>query len=158
MTDVHSPAVRSKNMRAIRSANTKPEMLVRKGLHAAGLRFRLGGAGLLGRPDLVLPKFNAVVFVHGCFWHGHGCNDFKLPISRRDFWEKKIYGNRERDNRVVAGLTAGGWRVGIVWGCAIKQRNVNSKFSSLENIVSWIRTGKEAIYEVTAIDAGERSV
>jgi DNA mismatch endonuclease (patch repair protein) len=152
MTDVHSPEVRSKNMRAIRSADTKPELIVRKGLHAEGLRYRLGGVGLCGRPDLVLPKYKAVIFVHGCFWHGHDCNYFKPPNTRREFWEKKIHGNRERDAKVVATLAASGWRIAVVWECAIKTAAGNSRNTTLNNLISWIKTGNAATFETAAMD------
>ena len=152
MTDVHSPEIRSKNMRSIRSADTKPELIVRKGLHAAGLRYRLGGAGLLGRPDLVLPKYKTVIFVHGCFWHGHDCSYFKLPNTRKDFWEKKICGNRERDAQVVTTLSATGWRVAIVWECAIKKAMDNSRTTAFNNLISWIKTGTGATIEIAAMN------
>lgn len=152
MTDVHSPAIRSKNMRAIRSADTKPELVVRKGLHAEGFRYRLGGAGLFGRPDVVLPKYKAVIFVHGCFWHGHDCNYFNLPKTRREFWEKKIHGNRERDAKVVATLAARGWRVAIVWECAIKKRAGDSRYATLNNLISWLKTGTAARFETAPMD------
>lgn len=107
-------------MRAIRSKNTKPELLVRKGLHAAGFRFRLHGAGLPGKPDIVLPKYRSVIFVHGCFWHGHGCKYFKLPKTRPDFWLAKIEANRARDARDIEKLNQLGWRVILIWECATK--------------------------------------
>ena len=126
MTDVHSPGVRSKNMRAIRSADTKPEMVVRRGLHAAGLRFRLGGAGLPGRPDLVLPRHKAVIFVHGCFWHGHECKFFKVPQTRRDFWLQKIGSNKARDQSSTQKLLELGWHVIIIWECVTRQTGKTS--------------------------------
>jgi len=86
VTDVHDAESRSRNMRAIRSRDTKPEILIRQWLHAAGFRFRIHRRDLPGRPDVVLPKYRATVFVHGCFWHGHACHLFKVPQSRRDFW------------------------------------------------------------------------
>lgn len=152
MTDVHSPEIRSKNMPAIRSADTKPELIVRKGLHATGLRYRLGGAGLLGRPDLVLPKCKTVIFVHGCFWHGHDCSFFKLPNTRKDFWEKMICGNRERDAQVVTTLSATGWRVAIFWECAIKKAMDNSRTTVFDNHISWIKTGTRATIEIVEMN------
>lgn len=126
MTDVHSPAIRSKNMRAIRSADTKPELLIRKGLHAAGLRYRLGGAGLPGRPDLVLPKHKTVIFVHGCFWHGHDCKFFKVPQTRREFWLQKIDANKTRDKSSIARLLELGWNVIVLWECLTRQAGKDS--------------------------------
>lgn len=121
MSDVHTPEARSRNMRAIRSADTRPEMLVRRALHAAGFRYRLGGAGLPGRPDLVLPRLRTVVFVHGCFWHGHtGCRYFKVPGTRTDFWLQKIGSNQRRDAVVEQALQEQGWKVVVVWECALK--------------------------------------
>ena len=120
MTDVHSPEIRSKNMRAIRSADTQPELLIRKSLHAAGLRYRLGGAGLPGRPDLVFPRRRTVIFVHGCFWHGHSCKYFKLPMTNTEFWLQKIQTNRNRDAAATTRLADEGWNVIIVWECAVK--------------------------------------
>jgi len=104
-------------MRAIRSKDTKPELIIRKCLHAAGLRYRLGGGGLPGRPDLIFPKYRAVIFVHGCFWHGHNCKFFKVPKTRTEFWLEKIDANKKRDQVNTAKLLALGWNVLIVWEC-----------------------------------------
>jgi len=152
MTDVHSPEVRSKNMRAIRSSDTKPELIVRRRLHTEGLRYRLGGVGLCGRPDLVLPKYKAVIFIHGCFWHGHICNKFKLPNTRRDFWEKKIHGNRDRDAKVVARLEELGWRVAVVWECAIKKAACDSGNTTCSSLISWLKTGIATTFETPTVD------
>lgn len=120
MTDVHTPEQRQRNMSRIRGRDTKPEMLVRRGLHTRGLRYRLQDRTLPGRPDLVFPKHRAVVFVHGCFWHGHNCPMFHLPATRSDFWRTKINGNRARDARSVQALLDSGWRVLTVWECCLK--------------------------------------
>src|SRR4051812_8555177 len=111
MTDVLSPAQRRLNMSRIRGRDTKPEMVVRRGLHALGLRFRLHDRALPGRPDLVLAKFGAAVFVHGCFWHSHGCSLSKLPQTRPDFWREKLRRNAARDRKAVESLLTAGWRV-----------------------------------------------
>jgi DNA mismatch endonuclease (patch repair protein) len=95
-------------------------LLLRRGLHAAGLRFRLHVRDLPGRPDMVFPRYRAAVFVHGCFWHGHDCPLFKVPETRRDFWSAKIAGNRARDSRNRDALVREGWRVLTVWECALK--------------------------------------
>ncbi len=111
---------RSWNMSRIKDRNTKPEIFLRKLLYARGIRYRLHRKDLPGRPDLVLSKFKAVVFVHGCFWHLHeGCRNFKIPSTRKDFWKKKLEGNRDRDvaNRKV--LLELGWRVLTVWECSL---------------------------------------
>ena len=121
MTDVMSPDKRSALMSRIRGTNTKPELLVRKYLWHTGFRYRLHVAGLPGRPDLVLPKWNAVVFVHGCFWHRHaGCPYFRMPKTRAAFWDAKLTRNKERDSTAIAALRHGGWRVAVVWECALR--------------------------------------
>jgi len=108
-------------MSQIKGKNTKPEILVRKFLHKNGFRYRLHVKGLPGKPDLVLPKYSAVIFVHGCFWHGHhNCKHFVLPKTRADFWFKKISENTQRDKKNVALLEKAGWKVLQVWECEIK--------------------------------------
>lgn len=137
MTDVHSPGIRSKNMRAIRAADTKPELLIRKGLHAAGLRYRLGGNGLPGRPDIVLPKYKTVIFVHGCFWHGHDCKFFKVPQTRSDFWVQKIDANKARDQSSTSKLLELGWNVIIIWECITRKvrKEPSSIISKVKSIL-----------------------
>lgn len=113
-------AVRSRNMAAIRGKNTSPEMAVRRSLHAAGLRFRLHRSDLPGKPDLVLSSRRAVVFVHGCFWHHHGCANSVWPRVRKEFWRAKILGNAERDRRHHRTLRKLGWDVFVVWECDLR--------------------------------------
>ena len=120
MVDIVSTTVRSRMMSAIRGKDTKPELVIRRSLHARGYRYRLHVRNLSGCPDLVLPKFHCVLFVHGCFWHGHTCNLFRLPATRTDFWKTKIGGNRERDAANEEILLRKGWRVGKIWECALK--------------------------------------
>ncbi|HDS1218638.1 TPA: DNA mismatch endonuclease Vsr [Stenotrophomonas maltophilia] len=120
MADSLTPEQRSAQMSRIRGSNTKLEVLVRKGLHARGLRYRLGGAKLPGRPDIVLPKYRTVVFVHGCFWHGHDCPLYRLPKTRPEFWQAKIESNRSRDARVRRELQANGWKVIEFWECEVR--------------------------------------
>ena len=116
--DVHTPEQRSRNMAAIRSRNTAPEMKVRRALHAAGFRFRLHRRDLPGHPDIVLPKFQTVVFVHGCFWHMHRCPYGKpQPMTNSGFWSQKRMGNVERDKKNIRALRASGWRVYTIWEC-----------------------------------------
>lgn len=122
MTDVLSAAQRQLNMSRIRGRDTKPEMSVRQGLHARGLRYRLQNRKLPGRPDLAFPRHGVVVFVHGCFWHMHGCALSKLPSTRPDFWKQKLEGNAARDRRSIAALQAAGWRVLVIWECALRGR------------------------------------
>jgi DNA mismatch endonuclease (patch repair protein) len=121
MTDVHSAAARSRNMAAIRSTNTKPEMRVRSALHALGYRFRLHRKDLPGRPDIVLPRLRTVIFVHGCFWHCHRCQyGSVVPATRADFWAAKRAGNVARDRRNRAALRRAGWRVCVLWECEVR--------------------------------------
>lgn len=120
MADVLTPAQRRLNMSRIRGRDTRPEMLIRSGLHAAGLRYRLHVRNLPGCPDLVFPRYRAVVLVHGCFWHGHNCPMFKLPTTRAAFWRQKIDRNRERDCVAAAKLKEESWRVLTVWECSLK--------------------------------------
>ncbi|MBY5473593.1 DNA mismatch endonuclease Vsr [Rhizobium leguminosarum] len=110
---------RSRNMRAVRGNNTKPEIAVRKLLHSLGYRFRLQRADLPGKPDIVLPRHKLVVFVHGCFWHRHDCKRASMPKTRTEFWKKKLSANVERDVRVVRELAALGWKVVVIWECEV---------------------------------------
>lgn len=122
MADKVTAAERSRMMSAVRGSNTKPELFVRRSLHANGFRFRLHRPDLHGKPDLVLPAYGVAVFVHGCFWHGHRCNRGKLPETRKDFWERKIRANLERDRQVRAALTKAGWSVVTIWNCEIEKQ------------------------------------
>lgn len=107
-------------MSGIRGKNTRPELLIRKALHARGFRYRLHCRDLPGNPDLCLPKYRAVIFVHGCFWHGHGCHLFKWPKTRPEFWRDKIERNRAVDRAAEGRLAGRGWRVAVIWECALK--------------------------------------
>lgn len=110
-------AVRSRTMAAIRGKDTKPELVVRRAMHAAGLRYRLHTGELPGRPDIVFTRLRTVVFVHGCFWHHHDCRDSTWPRTRTEFWRTKILGNVDRDRRVSYFLKAAGWHVEVLWEC-----------------------------------------
>ena len=122
MPDVHRPQTRSYNMSRIRSRDTRPEMLLRSWLFSRGLRYRLHDKKLPGKPDLVLTKYKTAIFVHGCFWHGHdGCKNFKVPKTRTEWWIEKIKKNGERDQKAVAALIAGGWKVKIIFECKLKK-------------------------------------
>ena len=112
--DVVDKVTRSRMMSGIKGKDTKPELLVRKALHARGLRYRLYDDALIGMPDLVFPKYHAVVFIHGCYWHGHDCHLFRLPATNTEFWSGKIAGRSRRDEGHVRLLTVGGWRVALV--------------------------------------------
>jgi DNA mismatch endonuclease (patch repair protein) len=115
LVDSLTPEQRSAQMSRIRGSNNKFELLVRRGLHKEGLRFRLGGANLPGRPDLVFPKFKTALFVNGCFWHAHSCSLFRIPKSNAKFWKTKLEGNRDRDERVAQQLQMLGWRCLVFW-------------------------------------------
>ena len=117
MTDNRSPEARSRTMAAIRHKDTRPELAVRRLLHRMGYRYALHRRDLPGRPDLVFAPRRKVVFVHGCFWHGHDCRNMRLPATRVDYWSAKIANNRARDARNIRDLDAAGWRVHVVWEC-----------------------------------------
>ncbi len=119
--DKISPEQRSRNMAQIKGKNTKPEILVRSLLHRMGYRFRLHNKKLPGKPDIILPKYKAVIFVHGCFWHGHeGCKRATIPATRTEFWKSKISENKVRDNNNIAALKNFGYRCLVVWQCELK--------------------------------------
>ncbi|WP_227340275.1 very short patch repair endonuclease [Sphingopyxis sp. P8] len=120
MTDIVDPATRSRMMAGIRGRDTKPELLIRSGLHRMGFRFRLHGKGLPGKPDMVFTSRSAVIEVRGCFWHGHDCPLFRWPATRPEFWREKIAANIARDARNRKALLKQGWRMAEVWECQIK--------------------------------------
>lgn len=130
-------------MSGIRGKNTKPELIVRSLLHKQGFRFRLHRKDLPGTPDLVLPRYRAVIFIHGCFWHGHDCSFFKLPASRTDFWQKKIQDNRLRDIRCLQEIQKKGWRSVVIWECAIRGKSSSSMNSLVECIGNWLNKGPD---------------
>lgn len=137
MVDKLTPAHRSWNMSRIKASNTKPERIVRSLLHQMGFRFRLYREDLPGKPDIVLPKFHTVIFVHGCFWHRHeGCKECTTPKSNTEFWLDKFRKNVERDDRVAQRLENLGWKVVVVWSCETKDLNELSKrlFEELMNL------------------------
>ena len=128
MTDVFSPEKRSAVMRRVKGRDTSPEIAVRKILRAAGIGYRLGGRGLPGKPDIVMQGRRTVVFVHGCFWHGHDCaRGARKPKANADYWTAKLARNVARDRQVVAKLTNDGWRVITVWECDLKAPGVAEK-------------------------------
>src|SRR5215469_2848317 len=132
MADVHDKATRSYNMSRIRSKNTKPEILVRKFLHAQGFRFRLQDKKLPGKPDIVLPKYKIVVFIHGCFWHGHkSCKYFVVPKTRTEWWMTKINSNIANDAKVLKALKKAGWKTVNLWECELKANKIKKSLSKL---------------------------
>lgn len=151
MTDIVDKATRSRMMSGIRGKNTKPEVLVRKALHAAGFRFRIHVDTLPGKPDIVLPRYRAVIFVHGCFWHGHDCAYFRLPQSNTAFWQAKIEANRLRDLRSIDQLKGKGWKVLVLWECAVRHRKGNTERPGeiIRSIADWLR-GDVAMMEISS--------
>lgn len=136
LADVHDKETRSRNMAAIKAKNTKPEMVVRRELHARGFRFRLHDRSIPGAPDIVLRKHGALIDIRGCFFHGHSCELFRLPETRRDFWRDKIEANRARDDRNLRAQKELGWRVAIVWECSLRgscRIDAGELINSLEN-------------------------
>lgn len=130
-------------MSNIRSKNTSPELLIRRALHARGFRFRVHAKNLPGTPDLVLPKFNAVIFIHGCFWHGHDCRHFKIPQTRQAFWIEKIGKNRIRDKQQMDTLRAANWKVLVVWECAVRAMKKQKTPALIDLITCWFQQGSE---------------
>ena len=122
MTDRLDSAARSRLMSKVRAKDTRPELIVRRTAHHLGYRFRLHRRDLPGTPDLVFPRHRAAIFVHGCFWHGHGCSKGRLPKSRLDYWAPKIEANRKRDDTTLARLQGAGWRVLTIWQCETSDR------------------------------------
>ena len=136
MADVHTKETRSYNMSQIRSKDTKPEMIVRKFLHANGFRYRLHAKNLPGKPDIVLPKYKTLIFVHGCFWHGHkDCKYFVTPKTNTDFWLNKINGNKSHDVLVIKALKKEEWNVIVVWECEVRKGNIDKSLSALVNTI-----------------------
>ena len=132
MADVHSKETRSYNMSRIRSTNTKPEMLVRKFLHANGFRYKLHDKTLPGKPDIVLPKYGTLIFVHGCFWHGHAnCKYYKVPQTNTHWWLNKINGNIANDTKAIKTLKKQGWKIIHLWECDLKPMKISSTLSKL---------------------------
>jgi DNA mismatch endonuclease, patch repair protein len=132
MSDVHNKETRSYNMSQIRSSNTKPELLVRKFLHAQGFRYSLHNKKLPGKPDIVLRKYKTIIFVHGCFWHGHSnCKYFTIPKTRTQCWTDKINTNKANDVKAVKALKKDGWKVMVIWECKLKKGKVEKTLEKL---------------------------
>lgn len=137
--DIVDRATRSRMMSGIRGKDTKPEWLIRRGLHALGYRYRLHDGALPGRPDLVFARHKAVIFVHGCFWHGHDCSLFRLPSTRTEFWKNKIQSNRSRDELASANLALEGWRVAVVWECALRGAGARPEHVAIQ-LSNWLES------------------
>jgi DNA mismatch endonuclease (patch repair protein) len=142
MADVVDSKTRSRMMSGIRGKNTKPEILIRSLLHRNGYRFRIHQNNLPGQPDITLKKYQAVIFVHGCFWHRHLCHLFKWPKTRPDFWREKINKNFLNDQKVIKKLISSGWRICIVWECSLKgvHKNLTATICKLEK---WLNSEEQ---------------
>lgn len=144
MADVHDKITRSYNMSRIKGKNTSPEILVRKHLFSKGFRFRLHNSKLTGKPDIILPKYKTVIFVNGCFWHGHeNCRYAVTPKTRTEFWKSKINRTKERDKNAHLELSKSGWNVLVVWECKLKTKEVKQ---TLNRIIDEIRDKRSKIY------------
>lgn len=151
MTDIVDKQTRSRMMAGIRGRNTKPEVVLRRALHARGYRFRLHSTRVPGKPDILLAKYNAAVFVHGCFWHRHaGCKYTTTPSTRREFWQNKFSANVSRDEAVQDALKASGWRVAIVWECSL--RHASQIESATDQLSNWLKS------KATEIEIGEVTI
>lgn len=150
MVDSVDRETRSRIMASIRGADTGPELAVRKALHARGFRYRVHVKKLPGRPDIVLPRFSAAIFVNGCFWHGHDCSLFRRPASRPLFWEEKLRRNRERDARVRETLGAAGWRCLTVWECSMRGPERRELEQVVDYIEGWL-TGEGSRSEIRGV-------
>ena len=134
MADVHSKAIRSYNMSRIKGKDTKPELIVRKFLFSKGFRYKLHDNSLPGKPDIVLPKFKTVIFVNGCFWHGHeNCNYFVLPKTRPEWWKNKILATKTRDQEIIKELQAKGWKIITIFECDLKSSKIEKTLLELTN-------------------------
>lgn len=132
MADVHDKATRSYNMSRIKGKDTKPEMLVRKFLHANGYRYRLHTKDLPGKPDIVLPKYHTVIFINGCFWHGHqGCKYFTIPKTKTEWWTNKINTNIANDKKAIEALSKDGWKIITIWTCELKPDKLENTLISI---------------------------
>jgi DNA mismatch endonuclease, patch repair protein len=134
MADVHDKKTRSYNMSQIRGKNTKPEMVVRRFLHSRGFRYKLHDKTLPGKPDIVLPKYKTIIFIHGCFWHGHeGCKYYVIPKTRTEWWLNKILSNKKNDFTAIKTLRKEGWRIINLWECDLKPLKVEMTLRRLVN-------------------------
>lgn len=139
MTDIVDAATRSRMMSGIQGSNTRPELFLRKALHAMGFRYRLGGGGLPGKPDIIFPKRRVVIFVHGCFWHMHKCKYFKWPATNPQFWREKLDGNVQRDRRVAVELRSRGWTVITVWECRLRESKYQMPNSAVLEVAAELK-------------------
>ena len=153
MSEFAKKSVRSRMTANIMPRDTGPELLIRKGLFSRGYRFRLHCSNLPGKPDIVLKKYTATIFVHGCFWHGHQCHLFKWPKTRAEFWKKKILGNMDRDRDRLEKLAWEGWRSLVVWECGLKGKFRLVPDELLDRVESFL-VGKASFHEITPPSVG----
>ena len=147
MADRITPEQRSDLMSRIRGTNTKPELQIRHALFRRGYRYRLHRRDLPGNPDLVFPKFQAVIFVHGCFWHKHNCKLFRMPKTRTDYWSAKFEQNQLRDRRSSSALREQGWRCLTIWECALRGTNALGVDRICDQVESWLNS-EESLLEI----------
>lgn len=145
MADIVTPAVRSRMMASVRGRDTTPEVRLRSALHRLGFRFRKHDSRLPGKPDVVLRKWNAVLFVNGCFWHGHDCELFRLPKTRRSFWNSKINRNRTNDTRNREELECLGWRHATIWECSVKGKRRRTFEEIADLCARWLESRSRRI-------------
>jgi DNA mismatch endonuclease (patch repair protein) len=145
VTDIVDKATRSKMMSGIKSKNTKIELLIRSVLHRNGFRFRLHKKDLPGKPDLYLAKYKVAIFVHGCFWHLHGCPLSRMPKTRKEFWAEKLGKNKERDKKQINELVARGLRVLTVWECALRNKSAQQLDEVFDEMIFWIDDGNSTL-------------
>lgn len=145
MADIFGKKERSRIMSRIRGTNTTPEINIRRALYARGFRYRLHSKTLPGRPDLVFKKLNAVIFIHGCFWHNHDCAYGKLPATHKKFWTEKLTRNAQRDKEHIAQLRHAGWRVKVIWGCMLKNRKEIASRRMLNRLIAWLSAGTKTV-------------
>jgi len=146
MPDIFSVEKRSDIMSRVKSKDTQPELLVRKALFTRGFRYRVHDKKLPGMPDIVLKKYNAIIFIHGCFWHGHmGCSRSRLPSSRKEFWSEKIKKNIERDTKTLKSLSEMGYRILIIWECSLKGKNKIPFTQLMDEIEGWLYEGPQLL-------------
>jgi len=154
VADVVDRKTRSRMMSGIRGKDTKPELIIRKILHALGFRYKLHDKQLPGSPDMVFPKYKAVIFVNGCFWHGHNCHLFKWPSSREEFWHNKITRTQEKDKENIEELLQENWRVLQIWECAIKGKERLPTEKIIEKVSFWLKSSQTQL-DIRGISNGE---
>ncbi len=144
MVDIVNKVIRSRMMAGIAGKNTKPEIVIRKALHCIGFRFKLHCADLPGKPDIVFPKYAAIILINGCFWHRHNCHMFRWPSTHKSFWRKKLLANRARDERNRASYKELGWKVLIIWECALKGKTRRPLSEVVNTAANWLKFGSRS--------------